>query len=343
VTTTRHDHQLAGAGDHRPARPTAPDAPARPADRTQSPTQEHARPPAPPAPRSAEHGARSVPVSTTTTQFTLVTAAPEPDPLPPVQPPDRLAPLPDQHRHVLALARRPVRGEAIVPIIGSEGGIGRTTITRALAAAFRRIRGEDPVLIDAVPISGALTAAADQPTDYSVADLATMPWPIPPADLPPMLNTVDGLPTLTSADPARGVLNQPRTLLTAVTRIATLAPLALIDTVADVAGSPNRELVRNHNAALVWVASASRAGLWGIAEALTYHQAIGAQQVAQRSVLAVIGNHRRWPADAAAAEAQLTGIGVQTVRIPRSAKPLSDPNCQPSIDRLLAAVIQRCA
>jgi MinD-like ATPase involved in chromosome partitioning or flagellar assembly len=306
-------------------------------------TRHHHQPPVPSAPRSADHGARPVPVSTATAQFTVVTAAPEPDPLPTLQPPDRLAPLPDDHHQVLDLARRPVRSEAIVPIIGSQGGIGRTTITRALAAAFRHVRGEDPVLVDAVPISGALTAAADQPTDYSAADLATMPWPISPAALPLRLNAVDGLPALTSADPAGGLLNQPRTLLTAITRIATLAPLTLIDTVADTAGSPTRELIRNPNAALVWVASASRTGLWSIGQTLTYHHAIGAQQVAQRSVLAIIGNHRRWPADAAAAEAQLTGVGMQTVRVPRCTKPLSDPNCQPSIQRLLAAVIQRCS
>jgi MinD-like ATPase involved in chromosome partitioning or flagellar assembly len=342
VTTTRPSHHPPCGGDLRPPGPAAQGASAQPAapgssDATDPISRSTARP------RSAEHGARPVPVSSSTAQFALVTAPREPDPLPPVHPPDRLAPLPDHRRELLDLARKPVRGGAIVPIIGCEGGIGRTTITRALAAAFRRIRGEDPVLVDAVPLWGTLTAAADQRTDYSGADLATMPWPIPPADLLQILNTVDGLPTLTSADAARGLLHQPRTLLTAVTRIAQLAPLTFIDTVADTAGSPTRELIRNPNATLVWVASASQAGVWGIAQALTYHQATGARRFANRSVLAIIGNHRRWPADAAAAEEQLTGAGIQTVRIQHSATPLTNPKCQPSLERLLAAVIQRCA
>jgi hypothetical protein len=149
------------------------------------------------------------------------------------------------------------------------------------------------------------------------------------------------LPTLTGPSPARGVLSEPRTMLTAIDRVAKLARLTFVDTVADVAGSPTRDLIRSPNATVVWVASATRTGVWGIAEALTYYRAIGAEDIARRSVVAIIGGRRHWPADAAAAEAQLAGLGVETVRVPHSAKPLTDSKGRPSIERLLAAVVLR--
>ena len=49
-----------------------------------------------------------------------------------------------------------------MPVVGWEGGAGRTTITRLLAAAFAEVRGNDPVIVDAVPMWGALTAGADE-------------------------------------------------------------------------------------------------------------------------------------------------------------------------------------
>ncbi len=324
MTVTSEDQQA--TGDELPPVPAAPAGPPRTSV------------PAPPA--SAEHGARPVPVSNAAAPFTVV-SPPEPDRLHPVEAREPVVPLPDDHRRVLDLARRPLRRGAIVPVVGWEGGVGRTTITRALAAAFQRTRGEDPVIVDAVPMWGALTAAADHPAEYCVTDLATMPWPIPSMVMSRLLTTVDGLPTLTGAAPARGVLSDPRTLLTAVDRMAKLARLTFVDTVADIAGSPTRDLVRNPSAAVVWVASATRAGLWGVAEALTYYRAVGAPQVAQRSVVAIVGSRRHWPGDAAAAEAQLTGLGVEMVRVAHSAKPLCDAKCRSAVERLLAAVVLR--
>jgi MinD-like ATPase involved in chromosome partitioning or flagellar assembly len=323
--------QPAEAGQPGEAAQPAPAPPAQPA--------QPARPPHPPA--SAEHGARPVPVANSAAPFTVVSPGQPGDRLQPAEAHEPIRPIPDDQRAVLQIARGPLRRGAIVPVVGWEGGAGRTTVTRALAAAFRRVRGEDPVVIDAVPMWGALTAAADQPGEYSAADLATMAWPIPPAVMPRLLTTVDGLPTLVGPAPGRGVLSEPRTLLTAVDRMAKLARLTFIDTVADIAGSPNRDLIRNPSAAVVWVASPTRAGLWGVAEALTYYRAIGAEHVARRSVVAIVGGKRHWPADAAAAEAQLTGLGVETVRVPHSAKPLTDSRCRPSFERMLAAVVLR--
>ncbi|HEY7048421.1 MAG TPA: hypothetical protein VH373_14475 [Jatrophihabitantaceae bacterium] len=325
-----------------PSRPPLPERPDRP-ERPERPERLGGQPgdPAHP-PASTEHGARPVPVANAAAPFTVVSPGPPADRLQPAEASGPIRPIPDEHRAVIQIARGPVRRGAIVPVVGWEGGAGRTTVTRALAAAFRRVRGEDPVVVDAVPMWGALTAAADQPGEYSAAEVATMPWPIPPAVMPRLLTTVDGLPTLVGPAPGRGVLSEPRTLLAAVDRMAKLARLTFVDTVADIAGSPNRDLIRNPSAAVVWVASATRAGLWGIAEALTYYRAIGAEQVARRSVVAIVGGKRHWPADAAAAEAQLTGLGVETVRVPHSAKPLTDSKCRPSFDRLLAAVVVRC-
>ncbi|HEY3632628.1 MAG TPA: hypothetical protein VGL21_17115 [Jatrophihabitantaceae bacterium] len=290
---------------------------------------------------SPEHGARPVPVAKAAAPFSVVSAGPAADPLHAVQGSHPVVPLPADGHALIELVRQPLRRGVIVPVVGWQGGLGRTTITRALAATFRRIRGEDPVAVDAVPMSGALTAAADHPADYSAVDLAAMPWPPPREVMPRLLTTVDGVPTLTGPPPARGVLAEPPALLTAVDRMAKLARLTFVDTVADIAGAPTRDLIRNPNGVVVWVASATRVGLWGIAEALTYYRAIGAADVAPRSVVAIIGGRGRWHADAAAAEAQLAGLGVETVRVPYSAKPLSDSKVRPAVDRLLAAVVLR--
>jgi MinD-like ATPase involved in chromosome partitioning or flagellar assembly len=315
--------------------PPVPPAPVGP------PRGEHAAPPRHGEHEAgAEYGARPVPVANAAAPFSVVEPPPT-DRLQATGPREPIGLLPDDHNTVLDLARRALRRGAIVPVVGWEGGAGRTTMTRTLAAAFRRVRGEDPVAVDAVPMWGALSAAADQPGDYSTVDLAAMPWP-PPRDVTPrLLTTVDGLPTLAGPAPYRGVLNDPRTTLTAIDRMAKLARLTFIDTVADIAGSPVRDLIRNPNAAVVWVASATRAGLWGVAEALSYYRAIGADDVARRSVVAIIGGRRHWPADAAAAEAQLTGLGLETVRVPHSAKPLTDVKGRAAVERVLAAVVLR--
>lgn len=291
--------------------------------------------------RSAEHGARPVPVANAASPFTVVSPGSPGDALHPVEASQPLVPLPDDAQALLELIRQPLRRGVIVPVVGWQGGLGRTTITRALAQEFRRLRAEDPVAVDAVPMWGALTAAADRAGEYSVADLAAMPWPPPREVMSRLLTTVGGVPTLTGPPPGRGVVSEPRALLAAVDRMAKLARLTFVDTVADIAGSPTRDLIANPNAVVVWVASATRAGLWGVAEALTYYQAIGVPHVAPRSVVAIIGGRRHWPADAAAAEAQLTGLGVETVRVAHSAKPLFDSKLRPALDRVLAAVVLR--
>jgi len=351
---TSEDQQAAGSGEELPPVPPAQVGPPRPAFPAHAypepaqpePIQPEPEPiqsvqPEPVQPSGVGHGARPVPVANAAAPFSIVEPAGGRDQLSALGPREPIGPLPDDHHVVLDIARRQLRRGALAPVVGWEGGIGRTTITRALAGAFRRVRGEDPVTVDAVPMWGALSAAADHPGEYCPADLATMSWPIPAAVMPRLLTTVDGLPTLAGPSPSRGVLSEPRTMLTAIDRMAKLARLTFIDTVADVAGSPTRDLIRNPNSAVVWVASATRTGLWGVAEALTYFHAIGAEHVARRSVVAIVGSRRHWPADAAAAEAQLTGLGVETVRVPHSAKPLTDSKCRPSIERLLAAVVLR--
>lgn len=339
MTMTSEDQQGAGSQAELPPVPPAPAGP---------PPQAVPRPPGPAGapvppfgPGSAEHGARPVPVANAATPFTVVEPRIGRDRLQPVEPPEPIWRLPDDHGVVLEAACRPLRRGAIASVVGREGGVGRTTITRALAAAFRRVRGEDPVAVDAVPMWGALSAAADRPGQYCPADVAAMPWPIPPPVMSRLLTTVDGLPTLVGPAPGRGVLSDPSALLTAVDRMAKLARLTIVDTVADVAGSPARELIRNSSSAVVWVVSATRAGLWGVAEALTYYRAIGAEHVDRRSVVAIVGRRRHWPPAAAAAEAQLTGLGVETVRLPHSLKPLTDSRWRSGVERLLAAVVLR--
>jgi hypothetical protein len=289
---------------------------------------------------SHEHGATPVPVPSAAAPFTVV---PQPDPhddLRPIEPREPLPPVQENRRALVELVRQPVRRGATVPVVGWEGGVGRTTLTRMLAAAFAHLRGEDPVMVDAVPVWGALSAGADRWADYCPSDLAAMPWPIPAPVLPRLMTTVGGLPLLAAAPPDRGVPADPRATVVAVRRIALLARMTFVDTVADAGGSA-AELIRDPASTVVWVASATRNGLWGIGEALRYHHAVGAEHIARRSVVAVVGGHRRWPSDAAAAEAQLTGLGVETVRIPHSAKPLTDSRCRAGAERLLAAVVAR--
>src|SRR5207249_4316249 len=139
----------------------------------------------------------------------------------------------------------------------------------------------------------------------------------------------------------RGVLSEPQAILAAIGRISSLARLSFVDTVADVAGSPAGDLIRDPTSTVVWVCSATRGGLWGIAEALTYYRAVGAEHIARRSAVAVVGGRRRWPADAAAAEAQIAGLGVETVRFGHCDRPLTDSGCRDAADRLLAAVVAR--
>ncbi len=292
---------------------------------------------------STEHGARPVPLPNAAAPFTVVAQANGHDALRPAELRGPVAPLPEGRPALLELARRPVRRGAIVPVVGWEGGVGRTTVTRMLAAAFADIRGEDPLIVDAVPMWGALTAGADQVGEFCAADLAAMPWPIPPAVLPRLMTTIGGMPLLPGPSPIRGMLADPAALLTAVARISSIARLTFVDTVADVAGSPTGDLLRDPSSSVVWVASATRAGLWGIAEALTYFRVAGAEHIARRSVVAVVGGRRHWPPDAAAAEAQVAGLGVETVRVPHSAKPLTDSRCRASAERLLAAVVARAS
>jgi MinD-like ATPase involved in chromosome partitioning or flagellar assembly len=241
----------------------------------------------------------------------------------------------------MELARQPVRRGTTVPVVGWEGGAGRTTVTRLLSTAFAHLRGEHAVVVDAVPMWGGLTAGADQPGDYCPSDVATMSWPIEQPVMAKLMTTIDGMPLLAGPSPIRGVLADPAATLEAVRRIASLARLTFVDTVADAAGAPASRLIRDPNSTVVWVSSATRSGLWGTAEALTYYRAVGAEHIARRSVVAVVGGGRRWPAEAAAAEAQLAGLGVETVRVPHRHKPLTDGRCRASAERLLAAVVAR--
>ena len=290
---------------------------------------------------TTDHGARPVPLPNALPTFAAVTAVDGQDNLHPIELPAPIPALPDDHGAIHGLARLPIRPAAVVPVVGCEGGAGRTTVTRLLAEMFREIRGEHAFVVDAVPMWGGMTASADQRGEYSAADVAAMPWPVSREELVRSLASARGVPILPSPAPTRGLVCDPVDLLAAVERLASIAPMTFVDTVADVASSPSRDLVSDPSSTVVWVASATRSGVWGIAEALVYFRALGAEQIARRSIAAVVGGRRRWPADAAAAEAQLAGLGVATVRIPHSRTPLADARCRNAAERLLAAVVTR--
>lgn len=249
---------------------------------------------------------------------------------------------------LLAAARRPLRSGATVAVVGREGGTGRTTITQLLAQAYWAVRGEVAVAIDAVPLWGGLTAAADRRGEYSLAELAAMPWP-PPGDYPPPVLLERGLAhagevaVLASPLPGTAARVTPRMVLEAISRVNTFAGLTVIDTVADPGGSPTRRLILTPGTALVWVARATRAGLWGIGEALTHFESLGAGDVVARSVVAAIGPRHRWPAEAAAAQTQLTGRGIEVIRVPQAANPIADSRAAAAARHLLAALVTRLA
>ena len=290
---------------------------------------------------TADHGARPVPLANALPTFAAVTAVDGPDSLHPIELPAPIPTLPDEHGAIHGLARLPIRPAAVVPVVGCEGGAGRTTVTRQLAEMFRELRGEHAFVVDAVPMWGGMTACADQRGECSAADVATMPWPVSRDELVRSLASARGVPILPSPAPTRGVVCDPVRLLAAVQRLASIAPMTFVDTVADVGASPTRDLVSDPSSTVIWVASATRSGVWGIAEALVYFQALGAEQITARSIAAVVGGRRRWPGEAAVAEAQLAGLGVATLRIPHSRTPLADGRCRTAAERLLAAVVTR--
>lgn len=292
------------------------------------------------------HGARPVPMHGPPSPFTPIPTQIADPSLQPVTGMAGPAAAAGDPAALLAAARRPLRYGATVAVVGREGGAGRTTITRLLAQAYRAVRGEAAVAVDAVPLWGGLTAAADRRGEYSLAELAAMPWP-PPSDYPPPVMLERGMahagdvPVLASPLPGTAARVTPRIVLEAISRVNTFAGLTIVDTVADPGGSPARRLILAPGTALVWVARATRAGLWGIGEALTHFENLGAAEVVARSVVAVIGPRHRWPAEAAAAQTQLAGRGVEVIRVPHAANPLTDNRAAAAARQLLAAVVTR--
>jgi hypothetical protein len=168
-----------------------------------------------------------------------------------------------------------------------------------------------------------------------------MRWPEATRKLRTELSAAGRLPVLTGDPPARGCASQPGELRTAVHRARGFVPLTLVDTVADPAAQPARDLIRDRDLVVVWVCSASREAVWGVGEAVSYFESLGPDRILQRSIVVVRGTSWRWPPDSAAAEAQLSGRGLEVVRLPRSSHPLSDPRCAKAALRVLAAITAR--
>jgi MinD-like ATPase involved in chromosome partitioning or flagellar assembly len=254
--------------------------------------------------------------------------------------------VPDDRREVVKMALRPLRQWATVPIVGVEGGAGRTTVTRLLGRAFMTVRKAKLAAVDAVPLWGGLTAAVARPagTGMTVQDVAAMEWP---PQMPVEQLLTDGFAgdgpvrTVTSRSFAQAGWANSDELDLCVRRVSALVDLTLVDTVADPLSSPARTFITNDRTTPVWVCTATRDGLWGVGEAIAFLERRGAANLAARSVVAMVGHHRRWPREAAAAEAQLTGHGLEIIRVPFSTDPLHNRRCWQAGVRLLAAVVAR--
>jgi hypothetical protein len=254
--------------------------------------------------------------------------------------------VPDDYREAVQIALRPLRQWATAPVVGVEGGAGRTTVTRLLGRAFTTVRGGKVAAVDAVPLWGGLTAAVAGAAGgkMTVQDVAAMEWP-PQVDVDQLLEArfaPDGpMPAVSSSSPVRAGWANPETVDLAVRRVSALVDLTLVDTVADPLRSPVRGVIIEERTTPVWVCTATRDGLWGVAEAITFFEKLGAENLVARSVIAVVGHRRRWPATAAAAEVQLTGRGLEIFRVPFSRDPLHDRRCGQAGACLLAAIVAR--
>jgi hypothetical protein len=249
-------------------------------------------------------------------------------------------------REVVQMALGPLRQWATAPIIGVEGGAGRTMVTRLLGRAFMTLRGGRLAAVDAVPLWGGLTAAVATPNGggWTVHDVAAMEWPpqMPVEQLLETGFTGDGpMPTVMSQSLAEGGWANPELVDLAVRRVSAFVDLTLVDTVADPLSSTVRKFIISERTTPVWVCTATRNGLWGVGEAISFFERVGAENLVTRSVIAVVGHRRRWSAEAAAAEVQLTGRGLEIIRVPFSRDPLHSRRCAQAGVRLLAAVVTR--
>jgi hypothetical protein len=178
----------------------------------------------------------------------------------------------------------------------------------------------------------------------TVQDVAAMEWP-PQLPVEQLLNdrlAGDGpVPTVTSRSASKDGWANSDELDLCVRRVSALVDLTLVDTLADPLSIPIRELVEMQRTTPVWVCTATRDGLWRVSEAITVLQKLGAQDLIARSVVAVVGHVRRWPRDAAAAETQLSGRGLEVIRFRCSSDPLRSRRCARSAVRLVAAVVAR--
>lgn len=300
-----------------------------------------------PATQSSVYGARPVPVASSAPAGWAPLARPQ-DALGRLRAaaaPVAVPRLTDDDAHTLQLALGPLRSYATAPVVGVEGGAGRTTVARLLGRAFASIRKAPVAAVDAVPLWGGLSAAlAGAGGGWSVNDVAAMRWspPLPNFEILQTALAPDGpVPTVTSPPASRATWSSAAASLEAIRRVSTMVDLTVVDTVADPLSDPVRQLIWTTRTTPVWVCTATREGLWGVGEAISYYEKLGAQDVAARSLVAVVGHRRRWPAEAAAAEVQLTGRGLEVVRVPRSASPLTDRSCARAGLRLLAAVATR--
>ena len=260
-----------------------------------------------------------------------------------VDAPRRVPEAPDGAR---AMAQGTLTTQTVVPVVGVEGGAGRTTVTRLVGRAAVEVRGATATAaVDAVPLWGGLTAAVvgHGGSCLTVDDIADMTWP-PDDPVEEILAggfALDGaLPTLMGGPSPWAGSATALGVATAVRRLAGMVEVVLVDTVADPLSSPVGELVTDCHTTPIWVCTATRAGIWGAAEAINYLEKCMAGTIV-RSVIAVVGHRRWWPAEAKAAEMQLVGSGYEVIRVPFASDPLRSQRCAEAAVRLLAGIVTR--
>ncbi|MCV7316545.1 MinD/ParA family protein [Mycolicibacillus parakoreensis] len=73
------------------------------------------------------------------------------------------------YRELRTRIRRHIRKQFVIGVVSGKGGVGKTTLTAALAGVFRQCRPENVVALDAVPGFGTLAGRIDEhpPGDYA--------------------------------------------------------------------------------------------------------------------------------------------------------------------------------
>jgi MinD-like ATPase involved in chromosome partitioning or flagellar assembly len=241
-----------------------------------------------------------------------------------------------------AMAAAGVLGFCPVPVLGIEGGAGRTTVCRMVTRASAALRAAgDVVCLDAVPLWGRLTAEVNVWGPATVTTLAE--HRLVPEQWMSVLSSSAGVPVLPGPRPGTGAVSSSQQVLDALDALSPAARLVLVDTAADPTSGVPSVLLAGDGPVVV-VATGSRAGVWGVQQLLEYCTRAGVRHIHRRVVVVVRGKGWRWPAEALAAVEQLRGLGVETVRVPyiRGLDETKPPRkVADAGERALAAVIAR--